>query len=449
MSCAHRSKVHLAATVAAIIAASALLARVGADARWLAALGHAIARRHGVPTGVPFAAAPTSHWRDVIVLAELIFDGLERAFGDRGLMLAQLLAVGLAFAVLARDALAGGADARGTSRALLLVALGALPALTIVRVQLFSLALFPVAVALLRSEARRPSARIWLVVPLLALWANLHGTVLLGLAVVLAYLLCSRARRDPILAAGVAVASTLALCLTPALTGTVAYYHGLLTNVAAQTGQGMWGMLSFTSPLDLLLIAAAVALAVSVARARPLLWEWAVLVALGALTIQASRNGVWLLFFLAGPAARAITPTRTRWPALVGPAMLASIAVIAFAIARGPAPGGAGQALLARAITLAHGSPVLADDLLAEQLVLDGGRIWVGDPIDAFSRRDQTIYLDWLDGRAAGRRALSAEIRVVLVSRGSPAQALMAATPGFTAAGGDARARIYEREGPS
>ncbi|HWF74412.1 MAG TPA: hypothetical protein VG186_13775 [Solirubrobacteraceae bacterium] len=443
----HPSKVYLAATVAAIVAVAALLARVGADAQWLAALGHVIAQRHSIPSGIPFAAAPTSHWPDATVLAQLIFNGLEQALGDRGLILAQLLAVAGAFTVLARDALAGGANVRGTSRVLLLVALGAVAALTIARVQMFSLVLFPVTVALLRDQARRPSRRIWLVVPLLALWANLHGTVLLGLAVVLAYLVCSRARREPILALSVGVACTVALCLTPALTGTVAYYHGLLTNVAAQSGQGMWGPLSLTSPLDLLLIAAAITLSVRAIRARPPLWEWAVLVALAVLTVQASRNGVWLLFFIAGPASRAIAPTRARWPALVGPVAVASIAVIALAVARGPASNGATPALLARAMTLAHGSPMLAEDIIAEQIALDGGRIWVGNPIDAFSRRDQTVYLDWLDGQAAGRQALAPQVRVVLVSRGSPAQALMAATPGFTAVGGDARTRLYERQG--
>jgi hypothetical protein len=284
------------------------------------------------------------------------------------------------------------------------------------------------------------------VVPLLALWSNLHGTVLLGLAVVLAYLVCSRLRREPLVALGVGAGAILALCLTPALAGTVAYYHGLLTNVAADRGQGMWAALSLTSPFDLLLIAAALTLAVRVARARPQLWEWAVLVALGALTIQASRNGVWLLFFLVPLAARAIKPTRT-WQTLLAPVAVASIVVIAFAVVRGPASSGASPALLTRALTLAHGSPVLAEDVIAEQIALAGGRVWASDPIDAFSRRDQAIYLDWLQGSPSGRQALNAAVRVVLVSRGSPAQALMAATPSFTAVAGDASTRIYEREG--
>ena len=445
MTSAGRPTMCLAATIAAIVAIAALLARVGADAQWLAALGHVIARHFTIPTGIPFAAAPTSHWPNALVLAELVFDALEGTLGDRGLMLAQLLAVGAALIVLARDARAGGADAAGTSAALLLVALGALPSLTIARVQLFSLVLFPVVLALLRAQARRPSPRIWLVVPLLAVWSNLHGTALLGAAVVLAYLLGSRMRREPIVAAGVGLASLLALCLTPALVSTVGYYHGLLTNVAVQRGQGMWGPLSLSAPFDLLLIGAAAALVIRVPRARPELWEWIVLAALGAISIQASRNGVWLLFFLVGPAARAIRPTRS-WQVLAGPALVASLAAITFAVVRGPVPQGATPALLSRALRLAHGSPVLAEDQLAEQVALAGGRIWVGNPIDAFSKRDQGIYLDWLQGNAGGRRALNPQVRVVLVSRGSPAQALMVAAPGFTAVGGDARTRLYVRD---
>jgi hypothetical protein len=144
----------LAAAVVVILAFAALLGRIGADAQWLAALGHVIATRHAVPAGVPFAAAPTSHWPNVLVLAELIFNGLERTLGDRGLMLAQLLAVAIAMTVLARDARASGAAAAGIGAALLLAAVGAMPSLAIARVQLFSLALFPVLVALLRAQTR-------------------------------------------------------------------------------------------------------------------------------------------------------------------------------------------------------------------------------------------------------------------------------------------------------
>jgi hypothetical protein len=451
-----RSTVLIIATVTLIVALAGLLAKIGADAQWLAALGHVIAVRHVIPAGVPFAAAPTGHWPNALVLAELVFNGLEGTLGDRGLMLAQLLAVGAAMTVLSRDARAAGGSSRATSGVLLVAALGTLPSLAIARVQMFSLVLFPVLVMLLRAEARNPSRRIWLVLPLLALWSNLHGAALLGLAVVLAYVLLVRLRQQPMTAVSVAIASPLALCLTPALGGTVSYYHGLLTNVAAQRGQGMWGPLSLHAPLDIVLLLAALALAVRVWRARPQLWEWAVLAALTLATIEASRNGVWLLFFLVPPAARAAraartataptaaTPPRT-WEGLVPLAALASTVLIVFTIVRGPTAQVATKALVAQAIDLAHGSPVLAADGVDEQVALQGGRIWVGNPIDAFSKPEQAAYLDFLQGSAGGRQALAAQVRVVLVSRGSRTQALMNATPKFALVATDRRAAIYER----
>jgi len=445
----HRSALSVTGAVAAIVATCALFATIGADARWLATLGHVIVSRGRVPVGIPFASAPSGHWTNALVLAELAFDGLVQAFGDRGLMLAQLIAVAVAMGVLAKDALDGGGAHSATARALLVAALGALPSLVIVRVQLFSLALFPILCALLRAEHRRPSRRIWLVVPLLALWSNLHGAVLLGLAVVLAYALFCELRRRPRVAAGLVLAAPISVLATPALLGTVSYYHGLLTNVAAQRGAGQWGPLSLSQPFDLILIAAAAVLAVSWYRKRPPLWEMIVTIALAGLTVKADRDGVWLMFFLAPQAARAwrvATPTPTRkWSGLIAAGTVSAIAVLCFTLVRGPVPGGADPQLLTRAIALAHGSPVLATDGIDEQVAAAGGRIWAGDPIDAFSRTAQSEYLDFVAGTPDGRRALVPAVTVVLVTHGGAAQKLMARTPAFVADGGTSGVNMYLR----
>ena len=435
----------LAAAVATILGLAALLARVGSDAQWLAALGQVISARHAIPSGVPFAASPTGSWPNTLVLAELAFAAIEGALGDRGLMLAQLLAAGGALAILARDARDGGADGIGTSAALLLAGVGALPSLAIARVQMFSLVLFCALAWLLRSQTRSPSRRIWLAVPLLALWANLHGVALLGLGVLLGYLLVERARREPITAAAVAAAGALALCLTPALWRSVDYYRGLLTNVAAERGLGLWGPLSLGSPLDLVLIAAALALVWRMWRAGAPRWEWLVVTALAVLTVRADRDGVWLLLFAAVPAARAPAPARAL-RALAPIAAVAAAMMLVVSVVRGPLPGGAGGSLVRGAIALAHGTPVLADGSIDEQVALAGGRIWAGNPIDAFSQPVQTAYLDWTAGEpTGGAGALAPAVRVVIVSRGSPTQALMARMPGFVAERADGTAVVYER----
>jgi hypothetical protein len=441
-----RPELLLGASITAVLALAALLARVGADAGWLAALGHVIAARGQVPSGVPFASAPTGHWPNALVLAELIFAGLEHALGDRGLMLAQLVCVAGAMYGLARDARHGGAGPIGVGAALLVTAVGVLPSLAIARVQMFSLVLFPLLAALLRAETRTPSRRIWLAVPLLALWSNLHGAALLGAGMLVVYLVLERRRRQPALALAVGVAGLAALCVTPAGVHTVTYYSGLLTNQAAQQGQGMWGPLSLSAPLDVVMVLAGLLLAYRAWRAGPRRWELGMGLALIVLTVKADRDGVWLLFFLAVPAARSLHPARSL-RALTPLLAVAGALLLVFAVARGPVPDGASASLVDSAIAAAHGSPVLADGTIDEQVAMAGGRIWAGNPIDAFSRSVQLDYLNWLAGERSGTTTVAPAVRVVLVTRGTATQALMARLSGFTAARGDARTVMYERTG--
>src|SRR5919202_3263375 len=235
-------------------ATAAVTATIGPDARWLGALGRVVVERGHVPHGVPFAAAPSADWPNVPVLAELAFRGLIGALGDRGLLLAQLVAVAVALRVTRREMRRLGATDAGAALALALLVPGALLAFAGVRAQLFSFALFPVLVALLRREAAAPSRRIWLLAPLLALWSNLHGVALLGLAAAGVYLVLERARRRPLESLGVAALSAAALCATPALVSTPRYYHDVLTSVAARRGYGLWVPLSLHAGFDLLLV---------------------------------------------------------------------------------------------------------------------------------------------------------------------------------------------------
>lgn len=439
-----RPELVLGASIAAVVALAALLARVGADAGWLAALGHVIAARGAVPAGVPFAFAPTGHWPNALVLAELIFAGLDSTLGDRGLMLAQLLCVAGAMTLLARDADRADAEPVGIAAALLLVGAGTLPSLAIARVQMFSLLLFPALAALLRAETRAPSRRLWLAVPLLALWSNLHGAALLGAGMLAVYLVLERGRREPAKALAVALAALAALCVTPAGVRTVSYYAGVLTNLAAQRGEGMWGPLSLSAPLDVVLALAGLLLAYRAWRARPPAWEAVMALALMLLTVKAQRDGVWLLFFLAVPAARRLAPARSL-RTLTPLAGVAAVVLVVFAVIRGPVPGGASRSLVSGAIAVAHGSPVLADGSTDEQIALAGGRIWAGNPIDAFSRQVQAAYLDWLAGNRAGASAVTGAVRVVLVASGTPTQALMERMPGFTATRREGGTVMYER----
>jgi hypothetical protein len=431
--------------VALVTAFATVISAVAADARWLAALGHAIARSGSIPDGVPFASAPTQHWHNVPALAELIFAGLDSLAGARGLQVAQVACVALACCLVAHDARRLGAGDRSTVIVLLAVIPAAFAAIVAIRAQMFSLALFPVLAVLLRSEARRPSRLIWAIPPLLALWSNLHGAALTGLAVAGAYLLLERGRREPLVAGGVLLASLVALCLTPALWDTPSYYAGVLGGEAARQGIGMWAPFSFSSAPDIATLACLGLAVWPLVRARPKLWELVALAGLALLAARTARGGVWVVL-LAAPLVAAGLPWRQLRRSKVVPLVLAACGVlVVFGLARGPLNTAATTRVLDRALADAHGTPVIADSPLAEQVVLAGGVVWVANPIDAFRRGDQRLWIAWLEGRPAGDRALTFIPRVAFVQRNGAAGRRIAADPRFRLDARDARTAVYVR----
>jgi hypothetical protein len=130
---------------------------------------------------------------------------------------------------------------------------------------------------------------------------------------------------------------------------------------------------------------------------------------------------------------------------LTGPVAALSAGVLLFGLIRGPVLQGASPHLVARAISLAHGSPVLASAAIDEQVALAGGSIVVGDPIDAFPAADQSAYLDWLGGSRRALTRLDAGVRVVLVMRTGAARRAVAGDPAFAPVASDAQALLYAR----
>ena len=429
--------------------ACALLSSIGADARWLAALGREIVDRGGIPSGVPYAAAASGDWVNVPVLGELVFHGLQSLGGDKGLLLAQLVAATAALTLLALDMRTLRAPDGASALVLVTVFFAAAPSFIIVRAQLFSLVLFCLVLLLLRTEARSPSRRIWLLVPLTALWANLHGAVLVGLAVAAAYLVFERFRQQPIVASGVLVASVYALFLTPALGDSGDYYLGVLRSEAALRGEGMWAPLSSHAPFDVLFVALAVPLVMFALRSGLRSWELACMAAFATFTLHAGRNSVWLLCIVAAPAARGlgervlrnlVVSRRTIVLCSWMPAALLIAGVL-----QQPPQGGAGPRVRSQAAALAGEAPILADDLDAERLALEGHRVWIANPLDAFARRDQRLYLDWLDGSPAGDSLLRQAGPVVLVARGSGTELRLARDASFRRIARDSQAVLYLR----
>jgi hypothetical protein len=343
----------------------------------------------------------------------------------RGLVVAQVSAVAVAFGVLAhslrREASAGGVLLVAT-----LVLIGSLPQVVVTNAGLWSLALLPVLLWLLHSS-RSP----WLLVPLLAVWGNLHGGVLTGLALLGCYVLFERRRALPVL-----VAATLALGLNPALWHTPSYYAGVLNSEVASRGEGLWGPLGFGG-FDLVLIGCALALGLLGFR-HARLWEAVALLGLAVGTVHAERNGVSLLFVAAYPAARGLRLRAPQPRVLIGAAAIVGAGAL-IGISHGPFEPGSTRVAELAAKT---GQPVLAEPIVGQQVALAGGRVWVENPIDAFHRDDQRLYLDWLDGIAKGDAALE-RARYVLVTPDSPAGRRAARDARLTKVAATDRAVLY------
>ena len=347
-----------------------VISAVAADARWLAALGHAITARGGIPDGVPFASAPTQGWPNV--------PGARRA--DRSARSTRSRA---------RAGCRSPRSPPSRSRAALRRARRA-PArrrrpLDRVRAarrdpgRLRRDRRDPRAALLARAvpAARRAAARRG--APALApdlarsrrcsrLWSNLHGAALTGLAVAGAYLVLDRARREPLVAVGVLLVS-LARALPDAGAASTRppYYAGVLGGEAARQGIGLWAPFSFSSGPD---IATLVCLALAVwplVRARPRLWE---LVALAGLVVLAARTVARRR--LGRPARRAARGCRACPGAICGAVARRPLVLGVCGLLVPSSASRAGRSNTAasaarsstRAVADAHGTPVIADSML-------------------------------------------------------------------------------------
>src|SRR5207237_3938624 len=114
---------------------------------------------------------------------------LERLGGLRLVLLvhAALVTLGLGGAALLARRLGG--SARSATWVALPVLVAFWPEAAIMRPQSFAYALFVGVLWLLLDDLRLRSRRVYLALPLLVLWANLHGSVIVGSALVSVYAL--------------------------------------------------------------------------------------------------------------------------------------------------------------------------------------------------------------------------------------------------------------------
>jgi len=151
---------------------------------WLTLVSGREIAQHGIPevdTLMVWTRGET--WIDQQWLAQLLFYGIHAAGGIKLVALAHVFAVTAAVA-------SGIAAARSIGASPLAISVVTAPAIVAapwgfqLRAQTFALPLFVWVVWLLSADSRAPSRRVLLVLPLLVLWANLHGSVVLAAVLV-------------------------------------------------------------------------------------------------------------------------------------------------------------------------------------------------------------------------------------------------------------------------
>jgi hypothetical protein len=361
--------------------------RIRADTWFDLAAGRDIVQ-HGLPHSDRLMALTAGRpWQDQQWLAHLTSYGL---FDLGGLPLvafadAACLVLALSLAILAARSFGGSP---------LWIAAVASPLILIqvpseTRAQSFAMPLFAALVWLLARDARHPDRRILLVIPLLALWANLHGSILI--ACVLVLLRCAvgagsslRGRRPRELwrYLGLTGAALLAPFASPYGPDMFHYYRSTATNGAFRSVVVEWAGTSLRGwfgPVFFLLAALAI---VGIARpeVRLSLFDSLCLVFLVLIGIDTLRNVVWLpyaavILLPAGLARWSPQSARSRLSPLLALMVVAGALGVALLASRVSTPALNDPWPTAQAAAIAHAAKadpslrIVSDEAYSDWLV--------------------------------------------------------------------------------
>ena len=251
-------------------------------------------------------------WVDEQWLAQLGFYGLWSVGGITLAMFSLVVFYTGAFGILAAGARSGGASARSVALVTGASFLVGVPN-TILRAQVPAYVLFALIMLLLLADRGRMSPRVYLVLPLLVLWANVHGSVLVGAALVALYGVSAAVEGRGVRLGRRRLAQTALLVLAPWACvlaspyglGLPGYYRSVLDNPTLADNVGEWGASTLRGqPLFFALFAVGLVVA-TLARRRLTLFALLAFIATGLFGMLAIRNIVWFALVSAAvlPAA--------------------------------------------------------------------------------------------------------------------------------------------------
>jgi hypothetical protein len=454
-------------TVVVVVAAFAatlithLRTALAADG-WMALLsGRVVA--HGLPSHDTLTIwAHGRDWVDQQWLAQLVLYELEHLGGLQLVMLvhAALVTLGLAgAAVLARRL---GGSARSTTWVALPVLVAYWPGAAVMRPQSFAYPLFVAVLWLLLDDLRLQSRRVYLVLPLLVLWANLHGSVIVGAALVSGYALVELAgslwnKPRTVHPRSLVLLVTPWLCMlaSPYATSLPHYYRTIFSS-SFGTYVTEWAPTTLTllhAPIYLLALGGLWLFGRT--RRTASSFEILAFVGLSLLAFDAVRNAVWLALISLVVLPRLMDTLRApaveprRMNRMLAIAMLAGVALATVVVAFQPSswfakeqyPVGAENAAAAAAET--HGR-IFANETYADWLVFEhpqlAGRIAYDSRFELLTSRQLRSVIEFRN-LVAGWRSTVRGYSVLVLDKdedAKPIRALLRARA----------ARVILRRGP-
>jgi hypothetical protein len=319
------------------------------------------------------------------------------------------------------------------------------------RPQSFAYVLFVSVLWLLLADQQRPSRRVFLVLPLLVLWANLHGSVVVGAALVAAYGLVEVARslwqkpravhpRSLVLLG----APWLCMLASPYATSLPHYYRTIFSSsFGAYVTE--WAPTTLTvlhAPIYLLALGGLWLLGRTGNRASA--FEKLAFIGVSVLAFDAVRNAVWLALISLALLPRLMDMLRApavepkRMNRMLAIAMLAGVLVATIAVAFKPLswftndqfPSAAGDAAAASAGSYGR---VFANERYADWLVFEhpqlGGRIAYDSRFELLTGRQLHSVIEFRNLVAGWRSTIQGYSVFVLdkIDDGKPSKALLRA----------------------
>ncbi len=437
------------------------------DTWWHVAAGQLMLDRHAVlhadPFSWTFAGKP---WITLEWLSEVLFAGAFNLGGWGGVQLATALAAGSAAGLLARHA---GRWTTGLPQICLLIGgLSLCASHLLARPHVLAwpvLDMWAAEIVVARAEDRAPR---WIALPLMTLWANLHGSFLFGLALVAPFALealiaapAIARMRTAIRWSGFGLAAGAAALITPHGVDGVLHPIRLMT-MTSLSGIGEWRPIDLTtfSPIEVCVPAAIGFILLRRMRIPPL--RLGLLLALTGLALQHNRHEQLLGFIgvllLAAPLG-AVTdppPSRLHLPAVWLAAGAAGL-VLLLAVGRLATPyhwsDSAGRPVQALASVPddVRATPVLNAFPFGGWLIGHGVKTFIDSRADLYGDTALQAYLRLADGDRTllARTLADRPIGWALVATGSPLDRAMAAQPGWTRTHVDRWAVVYQRNRPS